>query len=142
MKRKYQILAVLLLLSLLFTASGCMNNQQQVESSPKNKKEKIPEYVLTKEIRKNGDGEVKSTVEYNYDNQGHLLEVIYRNKKGEIIEHKKYEYNHRGLKVKRKILEVVEPMNKHRWMSGSYDLSELNEERTIYEDMYMVEGDF
>ena len=131
---------MLLSVVLVVAANGCMNDQQPVQSQQQNKKEKIPEYVLTKEIRKNGDGEVKNTVEYNYDDKGHLLEVIYKNSKGEIIEHKKYKYNDQGLKVKRNILEVVEPMNKHRWMSGSYDLSELNKERVVHEDMYMIKG--
>jgi hypothetical protein len=139
MKICNKILVLLILFTLAFTLTACQVEQtgqdQQVI-----KPEDIPEYVLVQERLIDSDGKVYGTVDYDYNEYGQITEVIYKNETGEVIEHKKYRYNDKGLLVERKVLKVVEDWNKYSWRGGTYDLKELNKKRVVHENMYLNKG--
>jgi hypothetical protein len=137
MRKTSKVLFLLLLIcTLLFIVTACQDNKQQVIKS-----EEIPEYVLTKEIGKDGDGEVYRISEYSYDEWGNVVKIEHKNGQGEVIENKEYQYNEQGLKVKRKIIKVVKSTGDYRWRSGTYDREELDEKRKVRETLYLTKGE-
>ena len=137
MKQLKKAIVLLLAVILVLTFAGCKEKQQKKVVQ----KREIPEYVLTREIGKNGDGEIYRISEYSYDKWGDVVKIEHKNGEGEVIERKEYQYNEQGLKVKRKITKVVKDSTKYRWRSGTYDREELDEQRKVRETLYLTKGE-
>ena len=135
MKQLKKLILLFLALILLLTFVGCKQKKKVVQ------KREIPEYVLTREVGKDGDGKIRRISEYSYDEWGNVVKIEHKNSDGEVIERKEYQYNEQGLKVKRKITKVVKDSTKYRWRGGTYDREELDEQRKVRETLYLTKGE-
>ncbi|AZO94851.1 hypothetical protein [Halocella sp. SP3-1] len=77
-----------------------------------------PEFVLTKEIYKEGDGSLKGTVEYDYDSHGNLLSVKYIDSDDSIVGNIEYKYNDRDLVIEREVKKHPEYFA-NKWIGNS-----------------------
>jgi hypothetical protein len=123
--------------------TACINkesNERNVVSKtqPLADKKEVPEYVMTKEVFQDEDGEVYGTVKYSYDDRGNLLQVKYINQDGEVIESKEFEYNDQGLRTKRIVNKAMEAKRKEDWRFDSYDRDELSRKTNEVWHIFLV----
>ncbi|QTL97762.1 hypothetical protein GM661_07060 [Iocasia frigidifontis] len=128
-------LILLISLTLLITLAAC-NGSETTLNQDKEKNEQISkarlareeaeraekrgqeEFVLTKEIYKEGDGSLKGTVEYDYDSHGNLLSVKYIGSDDSIVGNIEYKYNDRDLVIKREVKKHPEYFA-NKWIGNS-----------------------
>ncbi|MTI58537.1 MAG: hypothetical protein FH762_00845 [Firmicutes bacterium] len=136
-EKKYikKTLILLISLTLLITLAAC-NGSETTLNQDKEKNEQISkarlareeakraekrgqeEFVLTKEIYKEGDGSLKGTVEYDYDSHGNLLSVKYIGSDDSIVGNIEYKYNDRDLVIKREVKKHPEYFA-NKWIGNS-----------------------
>jgi predicted small secreted protein len=102
MKRYSKILVLLLLFTLAFTLTACQveegsGSQQIVKQQLTTEPKEEAQYLLTKEIYKDDKEEAYSGVfveiEYDYNNQEQITEIVYKNKDGKVMKYKEYKYD-------------------------------------------------